>query len=227
MTVWDLLRAGSRFWLATLTGALLTVLAGVLIVSAPGVYWAQIEVIFVTPGSDSAPNTFSVTQTSAIVMAGIIQREIAGGPGATSVSDDVTIVGQGIRDGAWVRLVNSGGQWANNFDRPALDVQAVAATPGEVSRRIDAIVRRIDAALLRRQEEVGVPPGQRFTTTTSPRSVVVRQGEGHRELALVVTVLLGFGMTMTAVSLLEVRRRHLVLVRPREWRTTRPSGRLS
>ena len=41
----------------------------------------------------------------------------------------MTLVDQGVYDGAQIRQPNYGGQWSNNFTEPVLEVQASGASP--------------------------------------------------------------------------------------------------
>ncbi len=215
MTLSDIVRASVRLWPVTLLGALLTLVVCVGVASRPAVYWGQVNVVILLPQSASLPNAFRATQTNAIFMAGIIEREVGGGRTAQVASNDVTIVGQGITDGSRVRLVNNGGQWVSNFDQPVLNVEAAAATPDEVSRRLDQMVDRIQAALKRRQDMAHVAPGVRFSTTTSPAAVVIREERGRLTAALTVTVLMGLGVTTSSLVLLDMRRRRQLGARVR------------
>ncbi len=208
MTVWDLGAAARRYWVLTLFGLAMTLGAALWVRSLPFVYWAQLDVLVLAPEADEFQNTLRLQPTSAIMLAGVVQRDVAGPPGGGMVvSDDVTIVGQGVKHGSWVRLANSGGQWANNFDRPVLDVQAVASTPQEVRRLVDDMVSTVDETLRRRQEQAGVDPALRFTTLTSPSGLVVQHGTGQRALAVATTTLLGLGLTASAVAYLGARAR--------------------
>jgi len=212
VTVWDLCTAAGRYWVLTLVGLTLTLGAGLWVRALPSVYWAQLDVLVLAPEADEFQNTLRLQPMSAIMLAGVVQRDVAGPPGGGMVvSDDVTIVGQGVEHGSWVRLANSGGQWANNFDRPVLDVQAVASTPQEVRRLVDDMVGTIDEALRARQAQAGVAPALRFTTLTSPSGLVVRHGTGQRGLAVATTSFLGLGFTVSVVAYLGARdrRRHL------------------
>lgn len=209
----DVLKGTLQFWWVVVIGAVLTMVACSAVGARPGVYWGQVDVVVLAPSTPSVPNAFQATQTRAIVMAGVLQREVAGPPGANVVSDEVTIVGQGVRDGSWVRLPNAGGQWANNFDRPVLDVQASAPTRQGVQRRLASALRDVQGALDDLQARAGVAVGSRFTATTSPQVPVVRYDEGRPLLAMATTALLGFGMTVAMVILRAARA--IRLPRPR------------
>ena len=225
MTVWDLGAAAVRYWTLSLVGLALTLGAGLWVRALPSLYWAQLDVVVLAPEANESQNTLRLQPNSAIMLAGVVQRAVAGPPGGGMVvSDDVTIVGQGIQHGSWVRLANSGGQWANNFDRPVLDVQAVASTPQEVRRLVEDVVETIDETLRQRQEQAGVAPALRFTTLTSPAGLVVQHGTGQRSLAVATTSVLGLGFTASALAYLGARDRRRA---PVSARSPRQPGRHS
>lgn len=175
-----------------LVSLVLTTAAMVYVFVAPSVFWAQVDVVLLNPQSEGAPNTFQVTQTDAIIMAAIVQREVAGYPTARVASDDVTIVGQGLRDGTWYRVPNTGGQWANNFERPIVNIQVVSGTRDGAAQRLSEAVDRISESLRSRQEAAGVRPAARYGILTSPSEVETRDGRGNRPAAAATTLVIGF-----------------------------------
>lgn len=208
MTVVRLLLASLRAWYIVLLGLAVTALAAFHVVTAPGVYYAQVDVVFLRPVNSFVPNSLSVTSSSVTATASVVQREVSGVPASSRVvSEQVTIVGEGITEGERVRLPNSGGQWANNFDRAVLDVQVVDSTEDAAQRRIDSLVKRIDESLVRRQREAGADPSTWIRTRLSPAAPTVHYLEGERRRAAAMTLVLGAGLTCAAVVLLEARRR--------------------
>ena len=143
MTVGDVLAACVRRWPVTLFGLALVGVVLTFLLRATGVYWTQADVVFLSPASDRFPNALRTTSQSLIAMAGVTEREVnrqSPAPATAAASASVTIVDEGVRDGARIRLPNSGGQLANNFDRPVLDVQAVGPTPERAAALFDAAV---------------------------------------------------------------------------------------
>lgn len=192
-------------WVISVTGLLLTALAVLHVVQAPTVYWSQTDVVFLTPAAANRQNTLAVTQTDAIAMAGVIQRQVVGRAVARVASDDVSIVGQGLREGTWVRLVNSGGQWTNNFDQAVLDVQVVDRTAEAARARRNVAVEAISTALEQRQVAAGVSPDRRYSVLRSPSDPSVLAERGRPTTAVLVTLLIGALGTVGARSLIHRR----------------------
>ena len=206
MTVWDLLGAMRRRWWAALAGISLTFAAAYHVVLLAGVYHQEVNVVFVWPQGPRTSNAFLHGEQTLVSTAGIVGRIVAGdSSNAQVVSDTVTLVGEGIRHGYLVRLPNSGGQWALNFDRPVLDVQAAGSTPQEVQQTIKTVVARINHELEAMQAAAGAPSGVRITTRMSPPSPVLLYSKGSRMRALAATLALGIGLTVAAVTLLDRR----------------------
>jgi hypothetical protein len=204
LTLWDLLAALRRRWWAALAGVCLTGMLAVHVVHLGGVYHQEVNVVFVWPQGPRTSNAFLHGDQTLVSTAGLVGRIVAGdSPDAQVVSDTVTLVGEGIRHGYLVRLPNSGGQWALNFDRPVLDVQAAGSTPQEVQQTIKTVVARINHELDAIQTAARVPPGVRITTRMSPPSPILLYGKGSRMRALAVTLLLGTGLTVGVVAALD------------------------
>jgi hypothetical protein len=208
MTVMRLLLAAARSWYLVLLGVVVTIVVALHVVTAPGVYFAQVDVVFLRPVNPAVPNGLSVTSSSVTATASVVQREVSGGPAAFRVvSEQVTIVGEGITAGQRVRLPNSGGQWANNFDRAVLDVQVADSTEENARRRLQGLLDEIDDSLARRQREAGADPATWIRTRLSPEEPTIRYLVGERRRAAAMTLLLGGGLTCAAVVLIEARRR--------------------
>src|SRR5450756_2586374 len=144
----------------------------------------------------------------------VTEREVnrqSPAPATTAASASVTIVDEGVRDGARIRLPNSGGQWANNFDRPVLDVQAVGPTPERAAALFDAAVERVRSSVYLRQRALGVEDVNMIHLTVAPSATNIFYADGERKRAIPVAVLLGAGLTMAAATLAvgveDVRRR--------------------
>jgi hypothetical protein len=204
LTVWDLLGAMRRRWWAALAGVCLTGVLAVHVVLLAGVYHQEVNVVFVWPQGPRTSNAFLHGEQTLVSTAGVVGRIVAGSNSdAQVVSDTVTLVGEGIRHGYLVRLPNSGGQWALNFDRPVLDVQAAGSTPQEVQQTIKTVVARINHELNAMQSASRVPTGVRITTRMSPPSPVLLYSKGSRVRALAVTLVLGMGVTVGTVAALD------------------------
>ena len=199
MTLFDLWGLARRVWWITLGGLVLTLAATYQSTHQPGVYWAQVDVVILRPSVPTAPNVLSNTATRVIEAASVLQRDVNGFDGAHVVSDGITIVDKGIRSGVEVRLPNVGGQWANNFNRPFLDVQVVDTSHAGASKRLDDVLARIGQSLTARQVAAGVEPINRLSIQLSPAQPEIRYLTGLPTRAGVVTLLLGVGLTGGAV----------------------------
>jgi hypothetical protein len=170
---------------------------------ARAVYYSQVYVIFSmpAPGVDAGPaRDFS---PGLIDAAGVVGLMTDARSGAAPVSDGVTIVSQGIRDGFSVRLPNDGGQWSNVFDRPELDVQVAGASPDEVTAKMKSVLAGIYAGLARDQQAMGVNAANRITTQLSPPSIDVYRASGSRIRALSATLFLGLCLAFSLARLVQ------------------------
>ena len=207
MTVLRLLGASLRAWYLVVMGMIVTAVAAAMTLTSPGVYYAQVDVVFLQPVNTFVPNNLRGTSADVTATAGVVQREVsAGRQSSRVVSESVTIVGEGIESGQRVTLPNSGGQWANNFERALLDVEVVDGTEDGARRRLDTLLASISEVLERRQLEAGAEPATWISTRLSPAVPTITYLEGERRRATVMTLVLGAGLTCSAVVLVESRR---------------------
>ncbi|GHS87624.1 hypothetical protein AGMMS50218_09900 [Actinomycetota bacterium] len=202
MTLGSILGALRRNWSMAALGLLFTVavLSGVLR-TAP-TYWAQVDVVFLAPASAANPNVLKVESRSLTATAGLIEREVNKGREKPAVSSSsVSLVGEGVRDGYSIRLPNSGGQWAYNFERPVLDVQVTGPDVADVRRRTTAAVDLIADTLRDRQLADGVAEENMITVETAPATAVVYEFAGDSRRAGVVVLALGTFLTVWLVTL--------------------------
>jgi hypothetical protein len=187
-----LLRAG----VIMLVGLLISAVAGLYLAKRPGVYWSEVTVVLIAPKSAANPNGLSVSSESLIDTAGVLAKMVGSSPpGPTVVSDSVTLVGEGIRHGYGVRLPNSGGQFATNFDRAALDVQAAGTTVAEVSDTLNRVLNTISADLDRLQSDAEVAKVNLIRTQLSPQTAPIYYQTGSKTRALAITLVLGGGLS--------------------------------
>ncbi|WP_157157443.1 hypothetical protein [Diaminobutyricimonas sp. LJ205] len=201
MTFWDVLARALRRWPILLAGLLLTAGAAVWVLDARPVYFAEVRVVFLPP-ADISPNPYARTSQSLVELAGAVGRALEGGSSdARSVSQGVTMVGEGERDGHAIRQPNIGGQWAYAFDTPALDVQAVGATGEAVEREIAGAVTRIKGELTEMQARLDVPAHSRVRLQLSPSEPQVMEYGGSRVRALAGTLAAGGLVTFLALGM--------------------------
>lgn len=198
----------ARRWAALLVavGLLITLGFGYRVAHKPGVYWAQVDVLFLPPPSGLYPNTLLNNPGGIITLAGVVGKMVdADSTSARVVSPTVRLANQGIRHGDSVTLPNDGGQWANNFDKALLDVQAVGSNAAEVNERVSTLVQQISVALRTLQDRGHVPSVDRASTRLSPSEVQVFYDAGRRTRALATTLALGVALSLVAAGY--VRRR--------------------
>ena len=199
MTTGLILATMWRRWYVMLLGLLLTAGALVVVHDKPPVYWTQVDVVFYAPQSARYPNAIAQTSNSVIVMAGLVGAELNKGVRVPLTSSaGTTLAGQGVRDGYMIRQPNSGGQWAVNFDRAVLDVQVIGPGAGQVRRRLDTIVGRIQTKLSSMQAESGASRRDFITARPAPAVPQIFKLDGNPARALVVTGLLGLAASVLA-----------------------------
>lgn len=191
-----------RRWFIVAFVLIITAAAMVHVYRKAGVYWAQVDVVFLIPKSARYPNTILDTSASAISMAGLVAEDVNRGVDLpATASSGTTLVGEGVRDGWAVRLPNSGGQWAWDFERPVLDVEVVGADPKPVKAKLLRLIATIEADLHQRQADEGARQSDFITASSAPSKAVVYEFHGHRSRALGATLLLGLlGALLSAVG---------------------------
>jgi len=204
VTIQDLARAFRRH--AWVVIAVLLVAAPVFlwVLRTPPLYTSRLYVYVLQPASPREPNALGATRSSVIKTAGVIERVVQGTPSALVVSDDVSILDMGITEGTLVRLPNAGGQWANDFNTPALLVEAVDRTPELVEARMERAIEEIDVSLARLQADSGASLDYWMTTQQSDIITVV-PATGSEKRALAYLGVLVAGGVLVGVTAAEVR----------------------
>ena len=215
MTIWDLFAACWRRWLVLLVGLVVTAaFSGLIVARAPGVYFSQVDVVFLASQTARNPNALASPSETLIMAAGIVLNKVIEGEKIPATSStDVTMVDQGILRGSMIRLPNAGGQWANNFNKPVLDVQAAGDSPEIVLAELDSAIERIRDVLYEQQKALGVLDINMIQTQLSPEVPQVHYLKGPRLRAAAVSIVLGIGLTLAVVVLVDNRwpkgeRRH-------------------
>jgi hypothetical protein len=178
--------------------------------SRPGVYWSQVNVLFLAPQSAKYPNGLQITSDSLITTAGVIGKMVGSSQsGPQVVSDAVTLVSEGAKHGYSVRLPDDGGQWAHNFDQPLLDVQAVGTSVGEVNSTLDTVLGEIQGDLSKMQRSDNVAKVNLVRTRLSPSIPPTYYQAGSHMRAAAASLVLGSGITVAAASLVGRRAARL------------------
>jgi hypothetical protein len=209
VTAGGALRALRRRWYVVLAGLLVTLLVCASETRAHGVFWTQVDVVFLIPPSTHAPNTLEASSSSLISTAGIVAIRVNQGKRATPLSSaNVSLVGEGIFDGRSVQLPNTGGQWADNFSRPVLDVQVTGATYAAVKAELAATLADIQSELDRLQIAAGADQFNRITTQSAPTTPEILVIPPQRRRAVAATLAVGTLLTLVgAVTVDGVLRR--------------------
>jgi hypothetical protein len=210
MTLWDLSLALFRRWPLLLVGAVITCGCGLLALRDDGVYWSRTQVILLAPKA-WYPNKLEVSPWEVTKATGVVVKRVVGADKSVKfASPEVTMIGTSdVREGAWVRQEDDGGQWSVGLTSPVIIVEAVAPTQTRVRDLQQAAVRKIAQQLVKLQEDWKVDPHLWITSTVAPTPAVIYHVTGSRPRALAMTALLGAAMTIGFTLTLEylARRR--------------------
>lgn len=219
MTSTDVLLTLLRRWYVVLPGLALTVVCAVLLMSRPGVWTTEVQVILVSPKGALAEGPSLVSpEESLIAMAGLVEREVnAEAPPEAETSEGVPLEGRGVRRGTLISLPNAGGQWNFNFVSPILSVQVVGPSPDDVVAQRRSAVARIDRTLYDIQAADGTGPSRMITSRVIPQEPPVLLANGRPTRAAAGTLLLGLVLVTSLTLLLDRvllrhRRRRSALV---------------
>lgn len=206
MTAWDLLAVAVRRWVVTLMGVLLSALAVFATTLVPPVYYAQAQVVLLPPTA-TQPNGLTETRASLVSLAGVLAERLQETDDvARPVSDNVTLLGEGRREGAAVRQQNVGGQWAYRFDKPVLEVQIVGEAPKDVDARMRSTLLRVETAVAEIQDGQGVEPADRIRTVLNPTDPRVSEHSGSTVRAMGAAGAAGLLSTVMVLAFLGRRR---------------------
>lgn len=199
MTVEQVARALARRWYVVAIGLACTAVLMVAAMGRPGVYTTQVDVVFLAPANPVGANVLESSQDSLIYFAAIVATEVNDGRRAPRLSSaTATLYGTGVRDGYSVALPNTGGQWANNFSRPVLDVQVVGPSAEQVRDRLQVILTRIDDVAAAHEREAGAPPITWISTELAPATPVVSYVSGQPRRGAMAIGVLGLAVTVLA-----------------------------
>lgn len=209
MTLTDLLRILRKWWLIVLVGLLATTATAVFATRATPVYHARTEVVFLAPPSIRYPNELVTTTESLIVTAGVVAKRINGADSRIKFGSAITTPVGAPDDGRtiWINLLDTGTQWVSIFDDQILVVDAIGASPSEVSQRIEDASALISEQLHELQTQMNVGSVNEIKTRMSPPAPVVEEVTGSRARAFGMTLAVGGFLTVGLVVVLEVRSR--------------------
>lgn len=199
LTVWDLLYLCRRFWILVVAGIAVTAGSALLVAQQPGTYSGEVDLVLLAPPS-ATHNVFAETTSSLVMLAGVVAR-VSGGPGGAtrSVSDEVTLVGEGRHVGYSIQQPNAGGQWEYRFEQPVLHIESAGRTLGEVEAQMNIALANVREALegLERKSQVGA--SSLVSLQMTPNEPVYTLLHGSRARALGATAAAGLLLTLGAV----------------------------
>lgn len=177
-------------------GLAASVLVAAWVGTAPGLYVGKVEVVVHPPPTETVTNPLATPNQEAIRFAALVTEYVTNGEEAPRVTNqNLTLADQGMRHDTMISLVNLGGQWANDFSRPFIRVEAVDTSADAAVARLAAGVEQVTQTLERLQDEARVPTATRATTEVVPAAPQVRYQATHRTRAMAVTLLLGLALT--------------------------------
>jgi hypothetical protein len=218
VTIWTLFSATRRQWPMAVVGVLATLAGMFWAASSPGAYYQHVRVVFLPPPMPHSVNRYEHLYGEVVLAADRVARELGLDPRSPQpVSPEVTILEQGVRHGSIVRLPNSGGQWAYNYEDPVLDIEVAGGSRDEVARTTRELVTTIRERMSADQRAAAVPRALRIETMLSPAEPPVLYAHGSTGRALLAVLVLGVLLTLVAIVIADRWRRstHLRARRPR------------
>lgn len=197
----------TRRWLVFTCGVLLVAGAGLVIVAQDGQYWSRTSIIFLAPSSARYPNSLQTKSDAMIVTAGIVAIRINGTTEPPKyASTDATLVGIPPLDRPyWLRLPDSGGQWAHHFANQELLLDVVGSTAEEVEEIREEVIAQVRLELYELQREHDVDPIDDITIKVAQDPPATAYVHGSRVRALGMTALLGLSATIVVATLIDRR----------------------
>lgn len=199
LTIEEVSRLLLRRWYIVALGVLCTLLVAGSVLARDGIYTTQVDVVFLAPSEPPTGNALTISQESLIYFAAIVERDVnSGRTGPRMSSATASLYGQGVREGYSVSLPNTGGQWANNFSRPVLDVEVVGASPEQVRLNLEAVLTRIEDTVAERQLSAGARRATWVSTQVAPATPVIGYVPVQGKRAALALGLLGGIVTLVA-----------------------------
>jgi len=175
--------------------------------SPTGSYVGKVQVV-VHPPRNPTINPIASSDTSAVMFASLITQQATRGEVVPRVTNqNLTLADQGMHQDTLISLVNLGGQWANDFSRPFISVEAVDSTAAAVLQRLHEGVAEVTAAMDHLQNGAGVAPAERATLETVPAVFAVQYEGTHRSRAMAMSVVVGLAATAMVCGRLRPSRR--------------------
>ncbi|MCR2785002.1 MULTISPECIES: hypothetical protein [unclassified Microbacterium] len=213
MALAQLFRVFLSRWPAVVIGALCTAGAMLGVLGAEGAYWSRTSLVFLAPSSELFPNSLQTRSEDLIITAGLVAKRVNGPDKVQKfASTETTLVGiPGTTDGVWLRLPDSGGQWAPSFADQFLLLDVMGDSADEVRAKQLAVIDRAREELDLMQREQNVDPVNDITLKVAPETPPVFHVTGSRIRSLGMTAAVGLGATLAAIVALEQRSRRIRL----------------
>ncbi len=189
-----------RRWYVVVAGLLGTIAMYHVMASGPDVYTARTTLVVLAPTTDN-PNTLQVSSPVSIASIAVITVNKAPNQLDAS-SDDATLVGEGVTHGVQVRLRNQGSQWAPMAPNPYIDIDAVDSSVPAVEQRLQQSRLAVISAIRSLEGSLDVAPNQRVSITETPTQPAVTLVARSNARALLGSLLVGGGATITCLLLL-------------------------
>jgi hypothetical protein len=205
MTPWQYLEVLRRRWWLLL-GLLALTAAGVwMLPTATGVYWTRTSIVFLPPvGAAKVGNVLEGSDPSLTYFAAAVERSINGADqGPRLSSSSATLYGTGVRQGQSVSLVDTGGQWRSNFNRPTLRVEVVDTSEPRARAVTDALVAQIQERAAAMQRQAGAAPAVTIGTELSPGTPVLTYVGGHHGRAAAALLAVGWSISLVTTFRLD------------------------
>lgn len=221
VTLLGILRAMLRRWYVVLVVVLSAVYLTTTFVRDSGCYITDTVVTFTLPAMSPLQPDNGSTDSNVIAFASAIADEVSsGGAQALYATADAPSYGAGVRQGIWVGVPNTGGQWSTSFSTAAIEIQIVGRTAAWVRQQQHAALARIDAASRFRQSAART---RHVSMTIEPLSTEVSHILPTRSDRLMAFAAIGVG-TFIAVVMASLTTEAL-MVRAGRQRLRRPSHR--
>jgi hypothetical protein len=199
--------------LVGIAGLAVTALVGVRLAERPGVYYASQRVGILAPKSTDNPNTFQLSLRGINMTAGMVAQLVSEDRRvARPVEPEMPLSNVGITSGWSVEQPDRGGQWSHQYSDPYVTIQVVDPDPDRVEALMAHLESEVKTTIVEIQDDAGVAPVNRFTTTTNPPTINLFYQAGSPSRAVAGTALLGVALTMILVhGILLLARRRMVL----------------
>lgn len=201
MPLVGVLRAVRRRWYVVLAGVLVTLLLAGRGAQDYGSYDTSASVLFFPPVSSANPNGYVDGGGNVITAAGFVAArmrapEVKAALARRGMTADYTVV-----------MHNSGNQFADNFDRAAIDLTVSGPDPATTSRSVALLGAEIAAQLDAAQRSARADRRDWIRTQLSPDNPGVLHVAGSPLRAVAGSVLLGLALTLVVAVGLDDRLR--------------------